>query len=445
MISNIKIKNFRNIRDADVDFNNINIITGKNSCGKSNLLDLIKTFPSAWDENVYDKFDGNIVSEGAGISESAIKLSINIDTKLLAEVEINNEMFLYGLKTSNIVLNKTILKNGDLKSNTLKVNNSKFLKRQEAEAETKINIKPKDLSTFLAKADKVLMICNNESKEFNIDSLSKDNILNIKRTNDDDAIYKNLIKRKLPKSDLPILSNSVKEFENLKKIFIDSFNIRNIEETVERIKSKKKNISHFRDFNDSNLYYLLADIQSDDKIFDEYTKNIKQYTNNIITSFSINVSGKGTRQGHFNVESPNGSKLFSSLSMGTLILLYVITLNSWLSLNSEKQIFKAPTYLIFDEIDSYLHPNLISSFTEMLKLISKKSQIFFVSHSPLFLDEFEKKDIYILQDSEKNKSNIMNYKDVMSQLPPEIQEEFKNSQPSELFSEGYIDDFIPLK
>ena len=86
MISNIKITNFRNIRNADINFSRINILTGKNSCGKSNLLDLIKSFPSTWDENVYDKFDGNIVSEGAGISQSSIEFNfkpIVIDNVIL--------------------------------------------------------------------------------------------------------------------------------------------------------------------------------------------------------------------------------------------------------------------------------------------------------------------------------------------------------------------------
>jgi predicted ATP-dependent endonuclease of OLD family len=58
--------------------------------------------------------------------------------------------------------------------------------------------------------------------------------------------------------------------------------------------------------------------------------------------------------------------------------------------------------LIIDEPDIYLHSRLQKKLNEKLKLISDKNQIFITTHSPLFIDGYKMKNIFLLCLNVKN-------------------------------------------
>ena len=106
--------------------------------------------------------------------------------------------------------------------------------------------------------------------------------------------------------------------------------------------------------------------------------------------------------------------------------------------------------MIFDELDSAIHPSLIWKFTELLKIISNKTQLFITTHSTNFIDNFERKDIYLLKDiwsfndKVKVESNILSYEKIINSLSKEEQKVFKKTPNSDLYINWYIDSFFPI-
>jgi len=59
--------------------------------------------------------------------------------------------------------------------------------------------------------------------------------------------------------------------------------------------------------------------------------------------------------------------------------------------------------LIVDEPDIYLHSRLQKKLNERLKELSKKTQIFITTHSPLFIDGYKMKNLFLLELSVENR------------------------------------------
>jgi predicted ATP-dependent endonuclease of OLD family len=59
--------------------------------------------------------------------------------------------------------------------------------------------------------------------------------------------------------------------------------------------------------------------------------------------------------------------------------------------------------LIIDEPDIYLHSRLQKKLNERLKDLSQKTQIFLTTHSPLFIDGYKMKNLFLLELSVENK------------------------------------------
>jgi predicted ATP-dependent endonuclease of OLD family len=59
--------------------------------------------------------------------------------------------------------------------------------------------------------------------------------------------------------------------------------------------------------------------------------------------------------------------------------------------------------LIIDEPDIYLHSRLQKKLNERLKELSQKTQVFITTHSPLFIDGYKMKNLFLLELSVENK------------------------------------------
>ena len=59
--------------------------------------------------------------------------------------------------------------------------------------------------------------------------------------------------------------------------------------------------------------------------------------------------------------------------------------------------------LIVDEPDIYLHSRLQKKLNERLKELSQKTQVFITTHSPLFIDGYKMKNLFLLELSVENK------------------------------------------
>jgi predicted ATPase len=152
------------------------------------------------------------------------------------------------------------------------------------------------------------------------------------------------------------------------------------------------------------------------------------------------------------IEGPNSPKDIEYISAGTAVIAFFVTLKNWLALKHQQRSYLPPQVMIFDEIDSTIHPSLLGKFAELLSIISNKVQLFITTHSLTLIDCFKKESIYLLRDlgsiGEKYSpiSNVLSYKDIIEGLKDdeEIQNYFREKSNSELYVSGLIDEIFPL-
>ncbi len=226
------------------------------------------------------------------------------------------------------------------------------------------------------------------------------------------------------------------------------------DQVIERLKPRKNEGGFVPSnvlFEKSKFIFLLADLQRDEKQQANFKNDLKIYTKGIVTDIAI--STKGTNKGEINIDSPNGPRDIWTISHGTSVLLFFILLLNWVRLPEREKSFKSPNILILDEIDSLIHPTLMDEFTEVLRSLSEKVQLFMSSHSPYFIDGFEKSELFLLKDTPSqagnrklaNRCNIYDYQEIISLLPEKDRAIFSEKKNSELFVDGLIDEIFPNK
>jgi predicted ATP-dependent endonuclease of OLD family len=192
---------------------------------------------------------------------------------------------------------------------------------------------------------------------------------------------------------------------------------------------------------------LVADILRNATIKQKYNNDLNLYTKGIVKGISI--SGKGV----LTVESPNGPDGIWTISNGTSVLVFFITLINWVNLHKDQRSYQLPHVILLDETDSIIHPTIQSEFIEVLRSLSRKVQIFITTHSPYFLDGFSTEEIYYIKDSASiaehspegvNRCNIYNYKSIIEKLSMDQQKEILEKRNSELFCEGIIENLFPI-
>jgi predicted ATP-binding protein involved in virulence len=116
--------------------------------------------------------------------------------------------------------------------------------------------------------------------------------------------------------------------------------------------------------------------------------------------------------------------------------------------------YSSPQILILDEIDTIIHPTILEDFIEILRKVTENIQVFITTHSPYFLDSFEKNEIYFLKDNSamharsedlSNRYNISSYQDIFDNLPTDQQKFFSGKKHSELLINGTIEGLFPAK
>jgi len=439
-IHNIKIKDFRNIVRADINFGKINILTGKNSSGKSNFL-LALGCSLSREKDYSDMFSNNVVTYHPGKKLTMIEATI---------VDVNRKVcFLLGdeglfcVAADSYRLEKLINKSGLSKSHRLF-----FTGRTSG---------------------------NKDNATFKVDDFWSDKALT--NSHQDELVYEELFKTEIKEGAtemvqvskaIPHQGEYLNIFKNLSleviswvgktdKLhgFVTEQGTREIyDQVVERLKPRKRNEGYTppQDFDRSRFIFLLADLQRNESYIENFRNDLKVYTGGIVTDISI--SNKGTNKGEIIIESPNGPRDIWTVSQGTSILLFFILILNWLKLPGQEKSYRSPSVMIFDEIDSLIHPMLMPQFMELLRVLSDKVQLFISSHSPYFIDGFEKNELYLLKDSSSlpgttkllaNRCNIYDYEEIISSLPEEDKKLFAEMKNSQLFVEGFIDSIFPHK
>jgi predicted ATP-dependent endonuclease of OLD family len=438
-ISNIKISKFRNIVSADINFGDINILTGRNSSGKTNfLLGIASSLSVESDQS--DKYNDNVVTVGKGLNQTVFETTLS---QLQGNVcHVRDEYVYVCLNPKEYVLKKTLDKDCCVKKIELKFSGEVLDPSEKKLTWIEYTKDPSKFNDYLKSYTNELVY----KKDFEF--IDEDGVHKTVKTSGTDSDFENEHMSQIKSSRnaiMPIIGFDKYEYSSSRiQNYVTKLVSREVtDEVTERLSQKEGRYSKSH-FTKAEFVHLLADIISEEKSSDTLMKEVSLYTNNIIKNLSI---GSQYGKGEITVESPNGAKNISSVSSGTAVLIYFIVLKNWLNLSYSQQRFTAPSVFLFDEIDSAIHPTLLGNLIEVLRGVSKRSQIFVTTHSGTFLDFFDRKEIYLLKDSLygskdrdiSNRCNIFSYESIISKLPAEVLEGIESQTNSELFISGTIE------
>lgn len=436
-ITNLKVSNFRNLKNIDINFWNINILTWRNSTWKTNLTQLLTNCLNI-DDDVEKQFWKNILTHWPWLSETTINVTID---------DIHYEMWQMKDTKINFIKPKSFVYKRSIKKNPIS------LKKISLDFEWKI------VETGI---EKINLFTTWKSSEI-FDNVDNSFIKNIY----EDEKNWNLIKSEKQEKwltffkmfqniteDKIISYDDVSSFSKCSGLIYDfvtlSKELNKKEISLEAIEDlKNKNIKKWvSNFSTAKFIFLLADIQRNENVFKKFNDDLDFFTDGILKKVYINTDWSEGSKWDIYVVSPHWPKDIELISAWTAIILFFVLLKNWLSLNIKS--YQHPNVMIFDELDSAIHPSLIWKFTELLKIISNKTQLFITTHSTNFIDNFERKDIYLLKDiwsfndKVKVESNILSYEKIIDSLNDVEQDIFKSTPNSDLYINWYIDSFFPI-
>lgn len=432
-ISHLKVSNFRNLKNIDIDFWNINILTWKNSSWKTNLTQLLTNCLNTNDK-VKDFFWDNITTYGKWLNYTTIETTIS-DIKSIFQTKTNNEVKI-SVPSSFTFKNKI----------SKKTNSSQLFSLDYSWGE------------YTEKWDFIEI---NKIIDWKIDfkTINKKNIYEKIFTEENNSILKNdwwydffeTFKRVSEKSIIN-MDNQTSFSTCLSEIYsfiTKTYDLDKYKNIVERIKNKDK-IFWRQDFIEAGFINILWDIQTNEKIFKKFNDDLNFFTDWIIKKVEINtIWAKWFRWDIF-IDTPHWPNELWYISAWSAVILYFVAIKNWLELESNEAYYIKPNIMIFDELDWIIHPSLISKFSDLLKIISKDIQLFITSHSPLFIDSFDKNEVFLLKDiwsfNEKVKveSNILSYEQIINSLNKNEKEIFEETSNSELYINWYINSFFPI-
>lgn len=433
-IKKIKVSNFRNLKNIDIEFWNINILTWKNSSWKTNFTQLITNCLNTNDK-VKDFFWENITTFSPWVKKTIIETTIidlyNIyQTKSSEKIKIIKPI---EFTFKNIISKKTMSSQEhilDYVWDEYEQTNGNFI----------------DFDTII-----------DWKIEFN--KITKRKIYNKAFTDENNSVLKSdwwyeyfdKFKRITEKSIIN-MDNSTSFSACLSEIYsfiTKRYDLEKYKDIVDRINQNNKIFSR-QNFSEAGFINLLWDIQSNKVIFNKFNDDLNYFTNWIIKKVEINMDWSKGFRGDIFIQSPNWPNEIAYVSSWSSIILYFVTIKNWLDLNLINKSYLEPSVMIFDELDSAIHPSLINKFSDLLKIISSKLQLFITTHSTNFIDCFDKKDLYLLKDiwsfywKVNVDSNILSYKTIIDNLSIEEKEVFWETINSELYINWFIDNLFPL-
>ncbi|EKE27721.1 MAG: hypothetical protein ACD_3C00164G0003 [uncultured bacterium (gcode 4)] len=445
-IKKLKVSNFRNLKEIDVKFENINIITWKNSSWKTNLTQLLAN--CVYTENDIEKvFWNNILTLLKWIWQTNIEVIIGNLEPNWFWLHDDNMLSLH--EAIEYVYKFEILKNPI----SIKKRSIDFYWRilEETLFKEDFESKIKDLIKIHSKKPielkkKVFEETFKQSESENI----LNNLLDIKKDGREHLYKKNFIEATKDKiiyyDDKNSFSNcawNIFDFVTwIKEVNKKEMSLQAVEEV-----NKKEINQGVSNFSTAKFIFLLADIQRDESQLNRFYKDLDDYTDGILRKVYINMEWKDGSKWDIYVDSPHWPRNIEFISAWTAIILYFVLLKNWLSLKNKS--YQNPDIMIFDELDSVIHPSLMSNFSELLKIISGNVQLFISTHSPIFINKFNRENVYLLKDiwsfSEKVKvkSNILSYEFILSKLNKEERTVYDKLSNSELYVDWLIDNLFP--
>ncbi len=358
-IKKLIIKNYRNLKDISLDFDNLNMFIGKNDVGKSNILGALDLFFN-WQENSIDWKEvstggsGNVYEYTTSIRDYRLFFDQKPGTiKLVAYIELDNEEIekifpdtIIDLRENNEPLSREEIGN-------LVTVSKQIVGTENKHATWKINsIEMENLILYRKEGVKVLM-----RKEGGIYSFTGGG--------EDIAIkFLNLMKNKFLL--IPAIRNIEKEGRLGNPASLDGKFIPN------EFLKQEKNISFGKE---KTFQQINKDLS---KMFPKYQNvaSMEDTENNIeiyFNKFPSSSIGDGVKQQFINN----------------------------FNINSHENIIFG-----IEEPEIHLHPEAQRKAFDFLKEKSKEKQIIMTTHSTLFVDCSNGNKVYLVKEGEENVAEL---------------------------------------
>lgn len=444
-IKQIIINNFRNLKNIDTEFWDINILTWKNSTGKTNLIKILANSCNTIDK-AKDIFWENIVTIWRGLSQTKISTTISwIKHTTQLRYPWKNILKIY--QPEEFTFEHTISKS-TLSSEKWVLKYSWKTKEVEIWEVNKAFFNEHGFIKLSAIVNWEIKLEALQQKEvFKKQFLGEleDNSIIEEKNRDYLDIFERVVNNKI----IHFENNQETCTKNIYDFITKKYTSEKYKSIVNKIKWEEE-YRFFQSFEKASFIDLLSDIQKNKDIYKKYSRDLDFFSDGIIKNIKINTIGKEWGKGEIFVKTPHWPKDVEYLSTGSAVLVYFITLKNWIELNRIEKPYDEPDIMLFDEIDSSIHPSLIWRFCDLLKIISKRIQLFITTHSLCFIDNFEKKEIFLLKDhwsfamNTKVLSNIYSYEDIITKLDKKEKKVFDNMLPSELYINSYVDTLFPI-
>lgn len=410
----ISIKNFRSIEDQTItDINNALILIGKNNSGKSSIITSIRAF--------FKKYSIQITDFPPDVEEIDIAITFEIEDIYFKSCILDQkigilkyptskdfELLKEGTNFSSIKFNeysqkldkvKDILNDGtDVEKECPKIYEF-WLKSLKEKFKVENNLKT--VTAKIGKSDlKITYEPDNDDFKF-IDTLFEVSYLHDERSfSEEEAgktntltsdLFTNLILNKSRNSKTKC-SDCVKEncddcFSLIKKKKVATLSADDLEKLMQ---VKLKNIS--QEVSETISTYFQKNYQND-------------YCIKIAPQCNINksVAGISTK-----IYDPNIQKelLISNVGAGLRNIYNLSLLQAYNKLYGDDSSQSKKTIYLLEEPEIYLHPSLQKEMCLTLYEISQYNQIFFTTHSPLLLKNFDSTQIKKLSLNDKFKTEV---------------------------------------
>ena len=347
MLKSIKIKNFRSLKNFNMEFNSgLNVIIGENDAGKTSLIDSLKILFSK------KKIDMNDFNE--------------IENPVTIELEdIDYTYFMESKVSEDTLINTYKIKPSIEKANQIK---------EELESEEFNSLDENDQKIILKKYSSIFNVTFRSNskvetlKENIIKELEEDEFTEVKTLN------------------YPISFLGSREFENIDSFFENTF-FKELKEDIWDYKIEGKTINqHIEDYIDE-----FKDQQLNNENAQELNTQLKEFLpdfkeiNPIVTSepklnLKINVELLNTNNQQMHLE-----KMGDGTNRRTTLAIF----------KHKKD--KNDLVYVFDEVETHLHIKAQLDVLRLLKDLSKEGkQIIITTHSPFLINQVNLDEIKLI-------------------------------------------------
>lgn len=429
-ITELKFSNFKSFKDVQIDLNNFNVLIGKNASGKSNFVQIFRFLRDLARNNM------EVAISNQGGIEYLRNVKLDNDQNFSIELTSNKQFkFPIEVKNDKFYLAKVYELKYKLEIKFTDQRPEYKISNEHVKFESDFhNLNPDYSSTVVMydddedMGDKIgegTIVLSNKCGKINLELKNTKSTINTEIPFDSDDIIPrsilNLIEGVtkenpiIPLLDTPLAGLPVNWISIFTDVALYDFDPKSSKST------SKHTINKLQE-NGENLAFIIQHIKDDaesERKFLNLLQDLLPFIDNVsVESFYDKSLMILLKEKYFEKNLPS-----SNISDGTINILDLI-----LALYFEKEKF-----IIIEEPERNVHPNLLSKVVEMMKDSSINKQIIITTHNPEILRYSNNDDIYFVDRDEKGFSTICK--------PSEI-EDLQNLLDEIGIEELYIDNMI---